>query len=220
LLCKTPKQENVMPLPIGTYTINANGIIDTLVIGFTATGSFNGTVFGQPIQGIFDETEQEFSFIQVTSPDLSTFRIYYGTFFSFSPTSSTLIQTLAGEFLSYPSTGGPATPFTWSAQLSQKLKEKEGKDIKDKEQSKDVKDIKDRKENLKEKDGKDKDVHKELEIPFSQAGQSFDQGAIIEQLLTRLSALEQQIAVGQSFISPSERPHVGTKASNEDSKST
>jgi hypothetical protein len=208
-----------MPLPLGTYTINADGTIGTLVIGSTSTGTFNGTVFGQPISGFFDETEQEFSFIRVMSADLSTFQVFHGTLFSFSPTISTLIQTLAGEFLTYPLTG-QATPFTWSAQLSQKLKEKEGKDGKDKEQSKDNKDSKDRKDN--KENGKEKEFLKDggKELEFPQAVQSFDLESVIGQLSIRLSALEQQIAVGNSFIAPSERPHVGTKASDDDSKST
>jgi hypothetical protein len=198
-----------MPLPVGTYTIHANGAAGSLVIGSTASGTFNGSVFNQPISGFFDEADQEFSFIQVTSPDLSTFNVYHGTLFTFSPTIGTIVQTLAGEFLSYPSTG-PATPLTWFAQLSQKTKEKEGKDGKDKEQSKDTKDVKDRKDHIKEN-------FKELEHP-PQSVPMTDVQTMLMQIETRLAALEQQFAVGRSFISPSERPAVGTKASAHEPK--
>jgi hypothetical protein len=193
-----------MPLPVGTYTINANGTKGTLVIGSTSTGSVNGTVFGQPISGFFDETEQEFHFLRVTSSELATFQVYQGTLFSFSPTASTNIFTLAGEFLSFPATG-PAAPSTWLAQLSQKLKEKDGKDGgKDKEHAKEVKDAKDHVKELA------KEGHKELEHP--QGVPLSDLHSLVALLSTRLDALEQQIAVGRSFIGASERPAVGTKA--------
>jgi hypothetical protein len=206
-----------MPLPLGTYTIDANGSIGQLVIGSSAAGTFNGVVLGQPCTGFFDEAEQEFHFIRVTSPDLSKFEVYQGTLFSFSPNVSTMIQTLAGEFRVYP-TNGPVTPFLWSAQLSQKLKEKEGKDGKDKEQSKDNKDGKDNKDRKDNKEGlKEKEHIKDLELS---QGQSEDLPSTLGQLMTRLAALEQQIAVGRSFVSPAERPDVGAKATGEGTKKT
>ena len=202
-----------MPLPVGTYTINANGTIGTLVIG-SATGSFNGTVFGQPFTGFFNEAEQKLSFLRVTSTDLSTFQVYEGTLFAFSPLANTAIQTLAGEFRVYPTTG-PVSPFQWSAQLSQKLKE--GKDTKDGGKDKEVnKDIKDHKDHTKE-NFKDKEHGgKELEV-FQGFGASGSQSDL-EQFAMRLSAVEQQLAVGQTFIAPSERPAVGTKATGNEPK--
>jgi hypothetical protein len=204
-----------MPLPLGSYTINANGTIGQLVIGSSATGSFNGTVFGQPFTGFFDEAEQEFRFMRVMSADLSTFEVYRGTLFSFMPNISTLVETLAGEFRAFPSSG-PATPTYWSAQLTQKVKEKEGKDGKDKEQSKDSKDSKDHKDHIKE-NFKDKEHGgKELELP--PGVRPADLQTTLEQLATRLGAVEQQLAVGRSFIAPSERPAVGTKAAGGETK--
>ena len=177
-----------MPLPVGTYTINANGSVGQLVIGSTSTGTINGTVFGQPFTGFFDETEQELRFIRVTSPQLTTFEVFEGTLFSFSPDISHVIDTLAGEFRSYPATG-PVTPFLWSAQLIVKLKEKEGKDGKDKEQSKDSKDNKDNKEH---KEGKD--AGKEHDLPH--VATFSDPQSMLAQIERRLNALEQQLAVG------------------------
>lgn len=206
-----------MPLPVGTWNINANGTTGTLIVGSTTTGTFNGTVFGQPLAGFFDETEQEFSFIRVTHADVSTFEVYHGTLFSFSPSTSTLVYTLAGTFRTYPAAGATA-PLSWSAQMSQKLKEKEGKDGKDKEQSKDNKDFKDRKD--AKEGGKEVEKHpkdKELEaLPAAQP----DQAMMLDQLATRLSALEQQVAVGQSFIAPSERPVVGAQGTSTKSSSS
>ena len=136
-------------------------LVERLVIAVGDQG-FGG--FFVEASGFFDEAGQEFSFIRVMSPDVSTFQIYHGTLFSFSPTVGTVVYTLAGSFRGYPQ-GGATSPFEWSAQLSQKLKEKEGKDGKDKEQSKDNKDLKDRKDN--KEDGKDVEKHpkdKEAEL--------------------------------------------------------
>jgi hypothetical protein len=203
-----------MPLPVGTWTIDANGSTGTLIIGSGAAGTFNGTALGQPLSGFFNETDQEFSFIRVTSPDVSTFEIYNGTLFSFSPNVSTAIFTLGGTFRTYPPAGGAVSPFAWSAQLSQKLKEKEGKDSKDKEQSKDTKDIKDRKDNKEL--GKDVEKHpKDKELEALPQFAAADATATMDQLSQRLSAVEQAMAVGQAFISTAERPVVGAQAPKE-----
>jgi hypothetical protein len=205
-----------MPLPVGTWSINANGNVGTLVVSAVSSGTFNGTVLGQPFSGFFDETDQEFAFIRVTGPNVSTFEVYHGTLFTFSPTVGTVVYTLGGTFRSYPPAGA-VSPFEWLAQLSQKLKEKEGKDGKDKEASKDTKDLKDRKEQLKEKEHKEgvkeKEHVKELELAVPPP--ATDVSATIEQLAQRLTAVEQALAVGQAFISPSERPVVGTQATGE-----
>ncbi len=202
-----------MPLPVGTWSINANGNLGTLIVGATSAGTFSGTALAQPFSGFFDETDQEFSFIRVTSPDVSTFEVYHGTLFSFSPTVGTLVYTLAGTFRTYPFSGA-VSPFEWSAQLSQKLKEKEGKDGKDKEQSKDNKDLKDRKDN--KEGGKEVEKHpKDKEFEFTPQFTASDAGATIEQLALRMTSLEQALAVGQAFISPAERPVVGAQATGE-----
>jgi hypothetical protein len=202
-----------MPLPVGAWSINANGSIGTLVVGATSTGTFNGTALGQPFSGFFDETDQEFSFIRVTKPDVSTFEVYHGTLFSFSPTVGTIVFTLGGTFRIYPPAGA-VSPFEWSAQLSQKLKEKEGKDGKDKEQSKDNKDLKDRKDN--KEGGKEIEKHpKDKELEFASQPVATEADTRVEQLAQRLTAVEQVLAVGQAFISPSERPVVGAQATGE-----
>jgi hypothetical protein len=204
------KEGNVMPLPVGTWNINANSTVGALVIGTSSPGIFNGTAFGDPITGFFDEATQQFSFMLVNSPDVSSAQIYQGILFSFSPTVGTVVYTLAGTFRTYPP-GGEVPPYEWWAQLSQKLKEKEGKDVKDKEQSKDTKDIKDRKDNKEnfkevEKHPKDKEAEFAVQSVETEAGRTFDQ------LSQRLTAVEQALAVGQAFISSSERPVVGAQA--------
>ena len=196
-----------MPLPTGTWNLNANGNGSQLIIGSTATGTINGSAGGQPITGFFDEATQMFSFMRVTSSDVSKFEIYSGLLFSFSPNPSTQVNTLGGTFRGYPAEDGNALP--WSAQLAVKLKEKEGKDGKDKEATKDNKEAKDRKDT--KEGGKDHEKHpkdKELE---SVHPSSSPQDPQLEQLAMRLNALEQQVAVGHAFIQPEERPSIGAQ---------
>lgn len=203
-----------MPLPVGSWNIDANGADGTLVIGTASSGNFSGTVFGQPFTGFFDETNQEFSFIRVmgtatTFPYISTAQVYYGTLFSYSPVGGTTDYTLAGTFRTYPPSGGDTPPYEWWAQLQQKTKEKEGKDGgKDKEASKDTKDAKDRKDTKEgakevEKIPKDKEHEAMVQQPMAME---------VDQLSQRVAAVEQALAVGQAFISPSERPAVGGQA--------
>jgi len=44
-----------MPLPVGTYNLNANGGAGKLIVSSSGTG-FTGTAFGEPFVGFFDET--------------------------------------------------------------------------------------------------------------------------------------------------------------------
>jgi len=159
-----------MPLPIGTYNLNANGSVGQLVISSSGTG-FTGTAFGNPIVGFFDETSQAF--------------------------------------------------ITWLATKSSSVKTKEAKE---KEASKDTKDVKDHKD---AKEGKEIVEHKppdggvgkggRVEMMSVEAGAmpTGDLNATINQLMQRLSAVEQQLAVGQSFIAQEERPAVGLHAIEE-----
>jgi hypothetical protein len=212
-----------MPLPVGTWNITANGSTGTLAIGSDGAGGFNGTVFGQSLVGFFDETNQAFTFMRIESANLSSFQTYSGTLFKVVQTQNvggtitqTTIYTLAGNFEAFPATG-PISVFSWLAQMSQVVKEKEGsKDNKDNPDkiAKDSKDIPDRK-NIKDNKG-EKEHPPEL-IAAGQSGpfSAADLGTTVNQIMLRLSAVEQQMAVGQSFISPTERPAVGQQALDE-----
>src|SRR5262245_59315395 len=162
-----------MPLPSGSWNINASGTVGTLTVAPDGMGGFNGTVFGQPLVGFFDETARTFRFLRVMSPDLSTFQVYTGVLFQCSTAPNTITFTLAGTFEVFPSTGA-VSYFSWLANMAQKLKEK------DKEASKDNKDSKDNKEHLKEKEfGKELlKPEKDLEAPplsFPDVGTSLGQ---------------------------------------------
>jgi hypothetical protein len=220
-----------MPLPVGTYVINANGSAGSLAISSSGAG-FTGTAFGSPIVGLFDDTSQVFRFLltnSATSPP--TLESYTGTFFSSVSTAfdndhntiQTTTNTLAGLFEYFPnSVSGPISPsgvFTWLATNSNSVKTKEAKE---KEGSKDTKDVKDHKDaHLEKALDKPADVGPGkgggVEMMSVEAGAmpTGDLNATINQLMQRLSAVEQQLAVGQSFIAQEERPAVGLHAIEE-----
>jgi hypothetical protein len=221
-----------MPLPIGTYNLNANGSVGQLVVSSSGTG-FTGTAFGNPIVGFFDETSQAFRFLLTNSanspPDLES---YAGTLFTSVTTASdtlgdtiqTTTNTLAGLFEFFPkSVSGPISPsgvFTWLATKSSSVKTKEAKEKEASKDSKDVKDHKDNKENVKEvakESIKELEKQGHIEVMGGEVGgmPAGDLNATISQLAQRLSAIEQQLAVGQSFIAQEERPAVGLHAIEE-----
>jgi hypothetical protein len=220
-----------MPLPVGTYNINANATAGQLIVSSSGTG-FTGTAFGNPIVGFFDETSQAFRFLvtyAATSPP--TFQSYTGTLFtvvstakdSHGNTIQTTTNALAGLFEHFhDSASGPIATglFTWLATMSSSVKTKEAKE---KEASKDTKDIKDHKDakegkEIKEKEGVvEKPVVKAVETMGGEPRvmHAVDLDATVSQLMQRLNAVEQQLAVGQSFIAQEERPAVGLHAIEE-----
>jgi hypothetical protein len=230
-----------MPLPTGTWNINADGnqggpqaVPPTagLVIGTLGAPDSSGNVFfqgsltvttpggasTQQITGFWDEAGQEISFLALLSgspypyPAFADFR---GKLYSFPPqtvgTQDVTTYTLAGVERLYSMTDNAVAwntlisgrPGLWCAQES-----KEGKDGKDKEVSKDDKDLKDRKEggkDIKDKEPADvKDPPREMS-PLNPMGSTL----MADQLALRVSALEQQMAIGRSFIAPEERPAIG-----------
>jgi len=190
-----------MPLPLGSYTIDANGTPNTLIItSVDGSGNVSGSVFGQPITGLYQEGSNELNFLRIMAADISEFQTYDGRLYAFSATANEETYTLAGTFQEFPSTG-PVSFLPWSAQLTQKLKEgKDGKDAKDGKDGKDGgKDHKDG------KDQKDKDGGKDLES-MPPAG---DPTGPVDQLGARFESPEQRLAIGQAFIGQKERPDVG-----------
>jgi len=199
-----------MPLPLGSWNINANGSLGTLTVTPDGMGGINGSVFGQPMVGFFDETARTVRFLRVMSPNLSTFQVYTGALFQFSTAPNTVTFTLAGNFEQFPPSGS-VNSFSWFAQMAQKLKEKEkeaGKDNKDNKDSKDRKDNNDKDKEDKEfgKDGPKEQL--DLVSPMS----LLDVGTPLGQLIQRVNTLEQRLATGQAFIKPEERPPVGEQA--------
>jgi hypothetical protein len=75
-----------MSAPIGTWNINANGVTGILTlsgpVNITGTQAYTltGTVFGDPLTGVWDDDSQVLSFSRAThnGPDFQ-FEVYSGT---------------------------------------------------------------------------------------------------------------------------------------------
>jgi hypothetical protein len=95
-------------------------------------------------------------------------------------------------------------PSLWCAQ-QQVTTPKTGKEGKEKEASKDTKDIADKGKDRKEKEPAD------LKAPTLETSPLNPMASTLtaDQLALRVSALERQIAIGRSFITPEERPAIG-----------
>jgi hypothetical protein len=226
-----------MPLPVGTWNINSNGFTGTLVIGTLGAPDGSGNAFFQgtttftvsggatdQITGFWDEAGQAISFLRLpsTHTDYSVFQVYTGTLYSFGPqvvgSNDVTTYTLAGGVNEFSinadtatwdglfNTGSPAIsiPSLWCAQQIITTP-KTTKDAKDKDKDVKDKDVKD-----KDKDRKDKEPpdYKAPTLELSPLNPMSPISAA-DQLAVRVSALEQQIAIGRSFITPEERPAIG-----------
>lgn len=201
-----------MATPMGTWSINANGTTGMLILSASTTGAVTGTVFGEPLSAVWDETSQVLHFSRATKagPDFA-FEVYTGTLFPAYATPNGLITgegvplMLAGNFGLFSVPAGPFGPSNhlgWFATNQVKFKEKEGKEKeKDKEKEKE-------KETLKEKENIHEKVHpdKPVEIPSGQSLASRD-GAVDSASNPGRMA---HVAVGQSFVGAEERPAVGS----------
>src|SRR5438105_570054 len=69
-------------LPIGAWTIDANGFVGDLDISLDMAGNVTGTAYGQTILGFWDEDAKKIVFVRVIdSADPSSFQIFTGYFF-------------------------------------------------------------------------------------------------------------------------------------------
>jgi hypothetical protein len=106
-----------MSLPTGSWTINGNGVAGTMSIdSVDANGNVKGTVYGDAIQGFWDEPTQKLTFERVANPpDPSTMQFYVG--YAFQDGGA---LTIAGSFQAFSGSG--ANPmrsvFGWFAQHS------------------------------------------------------------------------------------------------------
>lgn len=201
-----------MSAPMGTWNINANGTTGTLILSASATGGITGTVFGNPLTAVWDETSQILSFSRATegAPKSFAFEVYIGTLFQPYDTPNGLVKgegvplMLAGNFGKATVGGsiGPFAQFGWFATSDIKFKEKEGKE------SKEHKDFKDGKEG-KEKEHLDKIPHEKTPPEIQQ---SFGPSDLVPAQMEGATASEVRIATGMSFVPVEERPQVGGSA--------
>jgi Cep192 domain 4 len=109
-----------MSSPFGIWNITADGNVGPLLINDNPTGGIGGTIFGDPLVGLFNSTEGTLYFLRKKSSDETQFEVYTGRVFapvatsnSGTKTSTTLL--LAGNFEVYPTTGA-VSQFGWFAQ--------------------------------------------------------------------------------------------------------
>jgi hypothetical protein len=110
-----------LPLPVGDWSVNANGFHGTLHIsGVDAAGNIQAgsTILGSPIVGFYDSTSGRINFISVIAAIPTSQRIYNGYLFRDIPNPS--LYVLAGEFFAYQGTGGVAQriDYGWTASKS------------------------------------------------------------------------------------------------------
>jgi len=120
-LASTPRVAHAASsLPVGTWKINGNGFKGELVIASVdAQGKVSGTVYGNPIQGFWDEDARRITFTRgnnATSP--SRVQIYTSYMFRNNAGSDSEF-TLAGYFEAFSGMGGTAqrNVFGWFATI-------------------------------------------------------------------------------------------------------
>jgi len=109
-----------MALPIGTWSIDANGHEGQLEItGVDFNGKLSGNAFGDSIEGFWNDTAQKITFLRMPVPDQpNTTQIYTGYLFKNRPSLYTK-YTLTGYFEAFQGGGGspPRSLFGWLAQI-------------------------------------------------------------------------------------------------------
>ena len=113
-----------MPLTIAIWNINANGHEGQLnIASVDPQGNLSGTVFGNPIQGFWDEDAQKITFMRIiNASDPSLTQIYTGFRFQNPITPGAgedVTQTLTGFFEAFSGSGATAQSnlFGWFAQM-------------------------------------------------------------------------------------------------------
>lgn len=106
---------------LGVWKINGNGFEGDLNIkNVDAQGKINGTVYGNPIQGFFDNVSGKITFQRVIqSNDPAQNQVFSGYFFPTPPGDGATFYGLAGTFEAFAGTGGTAqkSSFGWFARI-------------------------------------------------------------------------------------------------------
>lgn len=207
-----------MSLSVGSWNINTDvkGSGTLTIDSVDSSGNVSGSITGPAspasgaIVGFFNAGAQTVSLSNVTDAtqpfivfSANLFQVVSGS----TKTHTTTDSVLAGNYEEYPP-GGTVATGRWVASMSQKVKEKD-KEEKEKELSKEAKDSKDTKEHIHDK------------LPPENLPQvAGDPTPQMQQLATRLNAIEQRLASGQSFIGAEERPPVGDQTIGNSGKNT
>ncbi|HJZ93952.1 MAG TPA: hypothetical protein VKE40_23965 [Gemmataceae bacterium] len=105
--------------PTGTWKVNGNGHEGELVIKSVAGLKVEGTIYGQPFVGAYDEKTMRLNFLRIQDPkDPTTSQAWKG--YLFQNVGETEVKyTLAGTFESFGEGGGaPRLEFGWFAQIT------------------------------------------------------------------------------------------------------
>jgi len=106
-----------MQLPTGSWNVNGNGSVGVLnVTSIDGQGHLTGTIYGNPIQGFWDDTAAKATFLRIINAnDPTTLQIFTGYLFVNGKTS-----TIAGGFEAFAGSGGVASRaiYGWFAQIT------------------------------------------------------------------------------------------------------
>ena len=113
-----------MALTTGIWNINGNGYPGQLnIVSVDSQGKLNGTVYGQPIEGFWDDISQKIMFMRIIDASKpSTLQIYTGYLFK-TPVrpraGQNITYTLTGFFEAFAGTGAVAqrTLYGWYASV-------------------------------------------------------------------------------------------------------
>jgi hypothetical protein len=107
--------------PTGSWNVHANGFIGTMVLNVDNVGVVTGTLFGNPVKGLWTESSRRLVIYRAiggnttaTPPD--NIQIYTGYMFPSSESNPSGPQRLAGDFQVLAGTGAPVrNVFGWYA---------------------------------------------------------------------------------------------------------
>ncbi len=96
-----------MALPLGAYSVNANGFSLTLTISSNTNGNITGTLETDPISGFWDDTAARILFFRMPGNVLSNTQVFFGVQFP--------DFNIAGTFEGFLGTGASAarTTYAW-----------------------------------------------------------------------------------------------------------
>jgi hypothetical protein len=94
----------------GVYTIDGNGSSSTLNLQVDNSGNVTGTVYGQPIFGLYDRNSRHLVFERIISrTDLTQNQLFDGFYWTESGCGGAVDNFLAGWFQGFQGSGGTAS---------------------------------------------------------------------------------------------------------------
>ena len=107
-----------LPLPVGVWTIFANGVQGLLVVtAVDGAGNLTATAFGNVTTGFYSSASNSIVFLRQAGGALNTVQPYAGNLFTVPKGPGVCTYVLTGTFSAYSGTGGTAADntFGWVA---------------------------------------------------------------------------------------------------------